>query len=61
LIATIDNINSYGKYKALLSEMEGISDSFDLKIINSDVDLDYITDPVDITALRQGLVGYWPY
>ncbi|MBP7708471.1 hypothetical protein KA107_02205, partial [Candidatus Pacearchaeota archaeon] len=53
LITTIADISSYAKYRELLTEMNGQSDSFDLKIIGADLEIDYITDP-EVSGVCQG-------
>ncbi len=43
---TFDNIGTDGKYRVLLGNLQAPTDTFDLKILNANIDIDYITDPI---------------
>ena len=45
LIATIENIGEEGSYRTLLTNLEGSSSTFDLKVLDDDLDVDMIIDP----------------
>ncbi|MFH2028017.1 MAG: LamG domain-containing protein, partial [Nanoarchaeota archaeon] len=50
IIATFEDVYLEGEYKVYLSELEGVQDTFDLKVLG-DVEFDYIVDPsIDFTA-----------
>ncbi|MDO8486193.1 MAG: hypothetical protein Q7S77_00640, partial [Candidatus Staskawiczbacteria bacterium] len=46
LIATFDNINQEGTYQILLTNLQTPTDTFDLKVIDNSIDIDYIVDVV---------------
>jgi hypothetical protein len=45
LITTFPLINQYQKYKVYLTNLNSSQDTFDLKVINSEIEFDYIIDP----------------
>ncbi len=55
LVATFPIIDSEGYYKAYLTDMVGMNDTFDLKVINEDgltekyLEFDHITDPNEVS------------
>lgn len=57
VIATFDNISSDEIYKVYLSGLDGEQDVFDLEILDSGVEFDYIVDPA--ANLLDGLVSYY--
>ncbi|MDO8650420.1 MAG: hypothetical protein Q7K33_03905, partial [Candidatus Berkelbacteria bacterium] len=45
LIATFENIDQEGTYQILLTNLQTPTDTFDLKVIDNNIDIDYIVDP----------------
>ena len=45
LVAHFGTISQDGKYKILLTNLNGTQDTFDLKIVGNPIDFDYIVDP----------------
>ena len=48
IIATFDSIDNENTYRILLTNLQTPTDVFDLKIVNNNVDIDYIVDPAVI-------------
>jgi len=62
LISSIENISSEGFYKTYLGGLKDKSEkTFDLKILNNPVALDYITDPEINPAVESGLVALYHF
>jgi|GEM_PF-1149083 len=49
LLITFENVSEDKEYKKYLTELNGTEDTFDLKVVDSAVEFDYIVDPVSIT------------
>ena len=61
LIASFGIINEDKKYRILLTNLNGIQDTFDLKIVGNPVEFDYIVDPtVDSVSSFTGVCGSSP-
>ncbi len=46
VLATFENVSEDRKYQILLTNLEGEQDTFDLKVLDSPIQFDYIVDPV---------------
>jgi hypothetical protein len=60
--ADFSNINRNAKYRILLSNLQTPTDVFDLKIIGSSIDFDYIVDPttsINISTGADTCLGCW--
>ena len=49
-IARFDNIGEFGKYRVILSGLQGEEDVFDLEVMSGSLEIDYIIDPVESNA-----------
>ncbi|MGV8086059.1 MAG: hypothetical protein ACP5N1_00355, partial [Candidatus Woesearchaeota archaeon] len=66
ILAEFTNINDWGYYKIFLTNLIFSQDTFDLKIVGADVDIDYIVDPtprgiLNITVLDTYTSSVNPY
>ncbi len=64
LITTFPTINHEDTYKIYLTDLKEPTDTFDLKIVDGDIDFDYIVDPSDVvlddTTFNDLESGYSP-